>query len=153
MPLPAAHPLLQAAAVGDSAAVLQLAANAPAELVAEAFLQVCRGGKRTAVEAMIAHGLAPRELRTLGVEAAVPREGDGYDLIRRRNNVMRLLIKHGADPSGNSHAALRLAAKNGALDAVRLLLEFGADPDAIDDAAPSADLDALLRNARCARRR
>jgi len=139
------HPMYRAAVLGDATAILHLALGAPEAVREAAFLEACRRGKRAAVEAMVAHGLAGRELRTKGLEAAVPHEGDDADVIRRRNNVMRLLIKHGADPSGDAHAALRLAAKHGALDAVRLLLEFGADPAAIDDAAPSADLERLLR--------
>ena len=50
-------------------------------------------------------------------------------------DVVRLLIKNGADVSARDNFALRSASYNGNLEVVRLLIDIGADVSALDNYA------------------
>jgi ankyrin repeat protein len=47
-----------------------------------------------------------------------------------RFKIVRLLLKHGVDPTTDDNMAIKLASERGHLEVVRLLLENGADPTA-----------------------
>jgi ankyrin repeat protein len=44
--------------------------------------------------------------------------------------IVRLLLKHGADPTAQNNYAIKWASREGHTEVVRLLLEYGADPTA-----------------------
>src|ERR1035438_406141 len=60
-----------------------------------------------------------------------------------RTNIVKLLIKRGADLNGVDGAALTLAADQGSLDIARLLLRKGANPENKDGAGDTALLKSI----------
>jgi hypothetical protein len=142
---------LELARQGDGAALKRLLARvAPGEHAAlrAAALEAAAEAGRTTVCDDLLTGTPPLPRAALDAAflAAVPSEDDPHERVRRRTRVLRLLIKHGADPAAGGGDALRRAAAAGALDAVRLMLEFGARPEGMNpDDYPSRDMAELIR--------